>query len=301
MWCLSSPKEAILDTLPTLPEPSFDSTLFLSPPSEILSGSSKASYRSDRKAYLEFCSRKELAVGDVASLEAYRDFLLEGSVKASTVNRKLCAIKKGLVGYLVAVHGKDKEEVFRNLYKSVHQVKISKGEKVVRPESIITEEEIQRLIDATDAKFALMINFLAKTGCRVSEMVNVKLDDTKRVGEVVEVSVMGKGSKARTVYISVADLEAILAAYKGTLYLFETPHGNPYDRTFITKKLGKLSEKVLGKHIYSHLLRHSFATNMIKKTRKIQAVSEYLGHSDVAITLSMYSHETLTLDELKVG
>ena len=112
---------------------------------------------------------------------------------------------------------------------------------------------------------------------------------------------MGKGHKSRTVLISKPDFETIQSTFMGKTFLFETIHGNPYNRTNITKSLGNISKRVLGKHVYAHLLRHSFATNMIKKTRKVQAVSEYLGHSDVATTLSMYTHETLSLAELEVG
>ena len=71
-------------------------------------------------------------------------------------------------------------------------------------------------------------------------------------------------------------------------------------RTNVAKSLGELSERVLGRHVNAHLFRHSFGTNMIKKTRKIQATSEYLGHSNVAKTLSMYTHESLSLDELAI-
>jgi site-specific recombinase XerD len=290
-----------MDTDLILPSSAMDISLFLNPPSETLSKTTKEAYQADRAAYLEFCSKNALALGDTASLEAYRDFLESASLKPSTINRKLCGIKKGLVGYLVAVGGKDKEEVARHLYKSVHQIKISKGEKTVRPEAILSEEDIQKLMKGADKRTALIIKFLASTGCRVSEMIGIGVNDVKVKDSAVEVSVMGKGRKARTVLISKADYEAIQTTFKGTTMLFETIHRNPYNRTNITKSLGNISKRALGKHVYAHLLRHSFATNMIRKTRKVQAVSEYLGHSDVAITLSMYTHESLTLGELQVG
>lgn len=272
--------------------------LFLDPPSENLSPCSKNAYRTDREAYLAFCTTEGISIGDTTSLEAYKGHLEASSLKPATINRKLCGIKKGLVGYLVAIGGRDKEEIARQLYRSVHQIRISKGEKSVRPESILTDEEIEKLIRRADPRTALIIRFLSKTGCRVSELVGITVADVRVLDGAVEVSVMGKGHKARTVYISLEDLDAIRTTIDGKKYLFETIHGNQYDRTSITKNLGSLSRRVLGKHLYAHLLRHSFATKMIAKTRKIQAVSEYLGHADVATTLSMYTHETLTLGEL---
>jgi integrase/recombinase XerD len=272
--------------------------LFLNRPSERLSELSHYAYRGDREAYLSFCRDKGISIGDPDSLERYKNFLLERSVKPTTINRKLCAIKAGLVGYLVAAYGREKAEVLKSAYKVVKGIKLSKNERVIRPESVLSEEEIERLIKAADLKTSLIIRFLSKTGCRISEALNITMGDVKENDDAVEISVVGKGQKGRTVFISKSDFSEILQTFKGKKYLFETIHGNRYDKVNVTKKIGKLSESTLRKHISAHTLRHSFATNMIRKTRKIQATSEYLGHSSTAITLDMYTHETLSLDEL---
>jgi site-specific recombinase XerD len=287
-------------TLPLAPD-EIDLDLFLSPPHEALSIASKEAYKGDRAEYAAFCRENGLALGDTSSLEAFKEDLLSRSLKANTVNRKLAAVKSGLIGYLVSRQGKNKEEVFKQLYKCVHSVKKSHGDRQVRPESILTEEEIEALIAAADSKTARMIRFLALTGCRVSEMVNVKLADIEETSHGSKaIRIMGKGSKERTVYISEGDYQNIRETFDGKTFLFETIHGNRYSRENITKKLGDLSERILGKHVYSHLLRHSFATNMIRKTHKIQATSAYLGHSSVSTTLSMYTHEVLTLGDLGI-
>lgn len=291
-------KEAPLEsmTLPALETNQAD--LFLNPPSEILSELSHFAYRGDREAYLSFCRDKGISIGDPGSLERYKNFLLERSVKPTTINRKLCAIKAGLVGYLVAAYGREKAEVLKSAYKVVKGIKLSKNERVIRPESVLSEDEIERLIKAADPKTSLIVLFLSKTGCRISEALNITLLNIRKNDDAAEISVVGKGQKGRSVFISKSDLSEILQTFKGKKYLFETIHGNRYDKVNVTKKIGKLSESILGKHISAHTLRHSFATNMIRKTRKIQATSEYLGHSSTAITLDMYTHETLSLDEL---
>jgi integrase len=272
--------------------------LFLSPPSEKLSTASITAYRSDREHYLDFCHGKGLALGDTSSLEAYRDSLIAASLKPSTINRKLYGIKQGLFGYLIAAYGKEKAEVLKQAYRSVKGVKLSKNERVVRPESVLSENEIQRLMDSADPKMSLIILFLSKTGCRIAEALNLKLGDIVETNDAVELTVIGKGKKARTVFLSRSDYQTIRETFKGEKYLFETIHGNPYDKANVTKKIAKLSKSILGRHASAHTFRHSFATQKIRETRKIQAVSEYLGHSDVATTLNMYVHESLTLDEL---
>jgi integrase/recombinase XerD len=255
-------------------------------------------YETDCEAYVKFCEERGISLGDVSSLETYKDFVLGESFRASTINRKLSAIKAGIIGYLTVAYGKEKAELLKPVYRSVKGVKTSKNEKVVRSESILSEEEIESLIRAADPKTALIVRFLSKTGCRISEALNVTLADIVEKDDSVEINVMGKGTKARRVFISKMDYLTIRETFKGSQVLFETIHHHPYDRVNVTKKIGKLSEAVLGKHISAHSLRHSFATNKIQLTRKIQAVSEYLGHSSVSITLDLYVHESLTLQEL---
>jgi site-specific recombinase XerC len=60
----------------------------------------------------------------------------------------------------------------------------------------------------------------------------------------------------------------------------------------------RASKQTLGRMVGAHALWHSFATAMIGKTGKVQAVSEYLGHADPATTLRYYVHEALTDEEL---
>ena len=271
---------------------------FITPPSESLSKSSANAYKSDREAYLKFCEERGIAIGDVSSLECYRDFLLEQSYKPASINRKLAAIKKGIYGYLIAVYGKEQAELIKPIYRSVKSVKQSKNEKAVRAEAILSEEEIARLVVAADPRTALLITFLFKTGTRISEVLNVALDDVAEKEDAVEVSVLGKGMKGRRVFLSKPDYQAIRETFQGEHFLFETGSHHRYDRTNVSKRIARLAESVLGKHISAHSLRHSFATAMIRKTNKIVATSEYLGHSSTTMTLDMYVHETFSLSEL---
>ncbi len=55
---------------------------------------------------------------------------------------------------------------------------------------------------------------------------------------------------------------------------------------------------MLGKRFSAHTLRHSFATTALEKTRKIKALSVYLGHSSTSVTLDMYVHEEFSQEDL---
>ena len=271
---------------------------FISPPNESLSKSSINAYQSDRESYLRFCQEKGVALGDVSSLELYRDSLLEQSYKPSSINRKLSGIKKGIYGFLAATYGKEKAELIKPIYRAVKTVKQARNEKAIRAEAILSEEEIARLIAAADERTAALILFLSKTGCRISEALNLTVEDVAEKDDAVEVFVVGKGMKGRTVFLSKQDYHSIRETFKGDHFLFETAHHHRFDRTNVSKKIARLAESVLGKHISAHGLRHSFVSNMIRRTNKIVATSEYLGHSSTALTLDMYTHETFSLSEL---
>ena len=191
-----------------------DTALFLDPPSERLASSSKGAYKSDRAAYLEWCDEQGLSIGDPSSLDVYRDDLTAHGLRPASINRKLSAVKSGLFGFLVSTYGKERAELLKPIYKSVKPIKQSKNEKVIRTEKILTRQEVDALIAAADPRTALIIQFLFKTGCRISEALNVTLTDIKETnGEAVEIGILGKGSKGRRIFISVEELTSILREF----------------------------------------------------------------------------------------
>ena len=262
-----------METVIELQNPRYD--LFITPPSENLSEASNSAYKRDREDYLTFCQSKGLSIGDTSSLKVYQKHLMDSGLRPTTVNRKVCGVKTGLVGYLEAVFGKEKAEALKPAYKVVKAIKLSKNEKAIRAESVLSEEEIARLIEAADPKIGCIILFLSKTGCRISEALNITFKDVSERAEAVSFVVIGKGKKARTVFLSIHDYQRIKESFQGQKYLFETIHGNRYDKVNVTKSISRLSERVLGKHKSAHCFRHSFVTNKIRQTRKIQAVSSY--------------------------
>ena len=95
-------------------------------------------------------------------------------------------------------------------------------------------------------------------------------------------------------------IERIKRELAGAEFLFERPDGRPYKRSAVSMAIHRHGLRVLQRQISPHTLRHSFATLRIRKTGKIEAVSRYLGHSSTAITLDMYVHEDLSMEELEL-
>ena len=159
------------DALPALIADQVD--LFLNPPSERLSKASHNAQTGQTGKHTSLSARRENCLSVIlARSKITRASSWMVQQKATTINRKLCGIKAGLIGFLQATYGKEKAEVLKNAYKVVKGVKLSKNERAIRPENVLSEDEIERLIQAADPKAALIIRFLSKTGTRISEALH---------------------------------------------------------------------------------------------------------------------------------
>jgi integrase/recombinase XerD len=166
-------------------------------------------------------------------------------------------------------------------------------------EKVVDRTDYLRLLDAAPERLAGIMEFLWKTGCRISEATGIRRGDVDVDGDHVRIRVNGKGSKERIVRIPSALYHRLRDIYRGEVFLFETKDGNAYNRSYVSREIARLGRKVLRRRIASHVLRHSFVTRMINKyPHKIDAISRYVGHSSVSITLQMYHHSQLSDNEL---
>jgi integrase len=166
-------------------------------------------------------------------------------------------------------------------------------------EKYLTEEEYLRVIAACRGpRQTLIIKFLFNTGCRVSEMIGIKLGDIKIVGDLVFYRVVGKGNSERWRKTSKKLYDQIRSVFTGEQWLFETGHGKPYHRTYISNQIAKVTERALGRRLRAHSLRHSYATRMVSLGYPISYIADELGHSSSAITDQYYVHGGIDPHEL---
>ena len=169
----------------------------------------------------------------------------------------------------------------------------------VGSDKILSPLEVEQVIAASTKRIGLMIKFMLSTGCRVGEMCGALLGDCKEQGRFYKIRVVGKGNKERYVKFRTELYGQIRETFRGEEYLFEGTRAQKYDETYITTQISKLGRKVLNRRISAHSCRHTFATRMIERfPGKIDAISKYLGHSSVSITLDLYCHTLLTDDDL---
>lgn len=167
----------------------------------------------------------------------------------------------------------------------------------------LSEEEVERLIDSIDMnsknglRDRVIIEFLYGCGLRVSELVNLKLNQINlKSGFVI---ILGKGNKERVVPLGEELsfwLKKFLAIDGKGMYLFQGKNKKPITRQYVWKIIKSLAKKADINYITPHTLRHSFATHLLQRGADLHSVQLLLGHSDISTT-EIYTH--ITLDRLK--
>ena len=213
---------------------------------------------------------------------------------ASSFNKRITAARNRI--RYAFKHSPDFADMAKKLQldEFLSDVKLKKiNSHAVGSERVLKWEEVQKLVKETLApKTRLFIAFLAQTGCRISEALNIELGDMKKNG-TYKIRIRGKGGKERQVHAAAALLDKIKTRFKGERWLFEHS-GRQYNRISITQMIKTASLKVLGREVSAHVLRHSFATKQLEDGKSLKAVSSYLGHSSTSITADIYQHDTLS-------
>ncbi len=256
-------------------------------------------YKTDSKLYVDYITRTSQCVG-IDSLKAWALFLASSGKSASTINRRISAIKSRL-RFLFQESGDQAFNVLDQFTKerelnAIKRMKINS--KAVDPSKVLSKEEIKFLIEKSSDRVGYLIQFFYITGCRISEALGVKNTDLQRTKNYVIVRIVGKGSKERKVRIPITLLNNIQRTYSGLTYLFETVNNEKYDLTYIERVVRENGWKYLGRRVTPHFFRHSFATHMIEETGKVKGVSKHLGHVSTTVTQDMYNQEQLDWEEL---
>jgi integrase/recombinase XerD len=160
----------------------------------------------------------------------------------------------------------------------------------------LSHDEEHRLIQEAyrnKGERGLLIKTLFQTGARVSEFVNVKVEDFFW-DEAMILITKGKGGKSRYVPI-LPELAHELRTHLGerlTGYLFETNRHLPYSPRRIQQIVKATAEQAkLKKRVYPHLLRHSVATTLLERGMPIEQIQKFLGHAKLETT-QVYAEST---------
>lgn len=166
---------------------------------------------------------------------------------------------------------------------------------------LITSDELDRLLssaqgtDERQLRDRAILEMLFSTGLRVSELCSLNSDiDLSRD----ELSVRGKGDKVRVVFLSPAAKDAVKAYLKGRKDMEEALFVNGGKKpSRLTPRAVQLLIKTyaakagITKKVTPHVLRHSFATDLLSNGADIRSVQALLGHASINTT-QIYTHVT---------
>ncbi len=190
---------------------------------------------------------------------------------------------------------------YSNLLKKDITSEIKRPKKERKIPAVLNKEEVKKLISViNNKKSKLMISLLYACGFRVSELLNLKINDfnfNENTGYVKQ----GKGRKDRIFNIPsflLKDLQkqAEMQKQENKEFLFSGRKGKLTDRN-IQKIVQKAALKAeIQKQVHPHTLRHSFATHLLESGTDIRMIQELLGHADLSTT-QIYTH--ISSEELK--
>ena len=255
----------------------------------------KPSYEHEARRFLAYAEDRGI------SLETYRAYIqeLEDEGKSvSTINKHIAACRAVIRKLFESPDITDVQKW--RLEQAIKEIPFrKKATRAVESDKVLSPEEVEILVSKSPPRTAALVRFLADTGVRISEALNIKLIDCRADNGRTRIRILGKGKKERTVRIATDLYKTIIWIYASQTWLFESKSGNPIHDRNAAKEIQRLGLKHLRRHVTPHMFRHSFATDTIRRTGKRKAVSVYLGHSSTAITEDMYNGETL--DDTDLG
>lgn len=222
-------------------------------------------------------------------------FLHKTDISNRSINRKITSLKT-FYTYLQKIGE-------LNTSPLEHQKSLKIEKKVIIPFSEREIEEAMQFHDDTLTTFEntrnkLLIHFLYATGIRQSELIGVKMRDVDVANQTIKV--LGKRNKERIVPIYKEVLEDIKSyiLHRAEVacvddHLFVTSKGRKMYNTLVYRIINSYFSKVSTKQKKSpHVLRHSYATDLVDNGADLNSVKELLGHSSLAAT-QVYTHNNL--------
>jgi integrase/recombinase XerD len=254
-----------------------------------------ASYMRDIRQFSDWLRAEGKAdVVDATKLNIsdYLSHLEDEGRSGATVSRSLASLKN-FYSYVVSTGFLESTPVT--------DIRVERGEKKLP--QILTGREIELLlsqpvsVEPKGIRDKAMLEVMYATGIRVSELIELDIDDVNLELGIIKCSGV---KKSRTIPLYPAALKA-LKAYMGEIRksmiadpneeaLFVNVNGMRMSRQGFWKILKHYQETAhIDKEITPHTLRHSFAVHLLENGADIGSVQELMGHSDISST-QLYTH-----------
>ena len=255
------------------------------------------SYLNALNKYNDFIDEKNIQYKTITKdeIREYLKRLDEENYSKSSVSQNLSALRN-FYSFLI-----NNNKITSNQFKLIKNPKKEK-----HLPNFLQPDELQSIFDSIELETPLgirnrlIIELLYATGLRVSELVSLELKDIDFSSH--EIRVTGKGDKERIVFFGDYALKylkmylnrsrSILLNGKKEDILLLNKDGNPITARGIEVVIDKIVNEAALKHnISPHVIRHTFATDMLNNGADLKSVQELLGHSSLSTT-QIYTHIT---------
>lgn len=254
-----------------------------------LSDNTLQSYRRDILQFEKFLDANDINFSKATeeNIEDYLKELQKEGKKTSTASRSLATIRS-FYQYLLRT-----KKVKEDPTVSIQSPKIEK-----RVPSVLTSEEVELLldqpkdVDLKGTRDKAMLEFAYATGMKVTEIIDLNIDDVNFDENTVLCS---NGKKARIIPLGklaekalkeyVEDARPIMVKDETNKALFVNVNGDRLTRQGFWKIVKYYKEQAhIEKDITPHVLRHSFATHLLQNGADLKSIQAMLGHSDISST-----------------
>lgn len=221
---------------------------------------------------LRFASKspREINQNDVKD---YIEYLCDRNLSSSTMNTAYSALKF----------------YFEKVLNRTFFINIARAKQDKKLPLVLSKNEIKKIIETADnIRHKLMVQILYSSGLRVSEIINLKINNIDFIRKTVHVQ-GAKGKKDRITIIPeivLENIEKYLLEFRPFEYLFESRINN---KKLATRTIQKITEKLaknagITKNITPHVFRHSFATHLLEQGTSIRYIQSLLGHARLETT-----------------
>ena len=254
-----------------------------------LSNNTLQSYKRDITQYESYINEENLQYLKVTKddIKKYLENLKNIGKKTSTISRNLASIRS-FYQYLVRT-----KKIKEDPTEGIQSPKVEK-----RVPSVLSSKEVELLLEqpkAVDLKGIrdkAMLEFAYATGMRVTEIINLNLEDVNLKEGYVSCT---NANKQRNIPLGAISINALkeyikkarpyLIKSEDEKYLFVNINGKRLTRQGFWKIVKFYKEQAhIDKDITPHVLRHSFATHLLQNGADLKAIQVMLGHSDISST-----------------
>lgn len=219
---------------------------------------------------------------DILMIDNFIDTLSLKSYKPKTIKNKIVVIRS----FIKFLYSKNLIDIRPEAIEIPRTVEVEAN--------FLDEEEQFALIkSARNLRDKALIMTILSSGLRASEILNLKEDDLYRRSLIVS---RGKGGKPRVTFIDPLTEKSIREYHHkrevDSIFVFTNSFGKPLSRQYLSRMISETALRAgIKKRVSAHTLRHSFATNMLRKGARIEDVQPLMGHSNISTT-RLYMHFT---------